>query len=750
MRPASPPPPPAAAVARDVSAFARALVAATRTQAMYGPHHPNTAAAAERCRATLAAVVAHQDLVIGVTPETLLVDGNPLAASARLREAAALLNDRDILRLHIVAVPGALAFSNFLMLLSFEPVALRQRGGPARVWEQYNHPWVIIDQIDFDAMLAGAADGARAVAGGSVAESPRGIVRDETWQSIVRAMAGGRAAIEADAERRLLDIVASPDAIHALAFDAADAQGGSGAAREAAKAAAVLMTFQRLSSFVELQSPSDLARARASIAEAAARTEPRLLMGAVAEAAESGLGTDVIAAIGTQFDDGQVATLLAAAMAVEGKASARMAAALNTLTPDAGRQARILRLARTRARVPGPAGDDLSAMWASLERLLEGPADAAKVSRHYGETLEYAESRANRVRLDAPPKLDEWVRSVSPESVRSLSVTLMLDVFGLEQHAAALQDTGNDLAALTDDLLLAGDATEAFRVVDALTAASASPDLERASAATRGLAEVARCPGLREIVMNSNELEDGESRALEALLTTIGPASIDVLIDAVSVLPPGPARDRVEELVVGWGDQAFDAILGAIAHADFDHTRELVRVVARIGGPRAVSILLTWARGPREDLRRLAIQGLVSMEDPAAAPALSALLGTGTFETRAAAIDAVAGSHHRTASRLLASALADVDPVGTDHVLAIRLLSALRLVGDADAVPAVARAARRWSWLAWTRSRLVVATAVSVLVSMGCHEARAALDEAAADGHRRLRRAARAALRGGG
>ena len=431
------------AVLRDVTTFERTLMAAARAIQMYSPHHPTAAAAAERCRASLAPLAVTGTLVIGVTPETLLVNGEALPADLRVHDAAILLNDRDILRMHIVSQPTPVELGNFLVLLSMDGAAIRQRGGPAAIWKDYGHYWLRIDQIDYDSLLGGQATGGKPQKGAMdklAAAKGQPVNRDRVWQSLVRSMAHGRGTVEADADRRLLEIAQSSEAIRSLAIDAAAShQNEDLAALEATQAATILMTFQRLVSSVERHAPDELAEVEANVAAAAARMDPALLMRTIGEAAESGLAVNLVNTMSGRFDDAQVAEMLAAALTVEGKASARMAAALNTLVPDGDRRDRVLQMARQRASEVGLAAHtDVAATWATLEKFLAGPSDAAYVSQIYGASIEQAEARSHGLRFDAPAKLDEWVHTVSSESVRTLSATLLLDLFALERNPAAV------------------------------------------------------------------------------------------------------------------------------------------------------------------------------------------------------------------------------------------------------------------------------------------------------------------------
>src|SRR5689334_25371894 len=87
-------------LARSLLQLARALVAAARNWTLYPPEHPTVSASIARLsdaiqRATLGAIFS-----IGITPDTLLVEGAPPdPAQSAVSEAAALLHDRDLLNI---------------------------------------------------------------------------------------------------------------------------------------------------------------------------------------------------------------------------------------------------------------------------------------------------------------------------------------------------------------------------------------------------------------------------------------------------------------------------------------------------------------------------------------------------------------------------------------------------------------------------------------------------------------------------
>ena len=111
----------------------------------------------------------------GVTPETLRVEGAEANRDeTAIAEAAAMLHDRDLIHILFVgAVPQA-ALHRLLHVLTLDAAERRQRGGPAKIWAAEGAPSIVLDQIDYEQLLAREHTGERAAAG-----------RDGLWRSIV-------------------------------------------------------------------------------------------------------------------------------------------------------------------------------------------------------------------------------------------------------------------------------------------------------------------------------------------------------------------------------------------------------------------------------------------------------------------------------------------------------------------------------------------------------------------------------------
>ncbi|MCX6543083.1 MAG: HEAT repeat domain-containing protein [Acidobacteria bacterium] len=744
--------------AGDVASFARMLVAAARTWQMYSPDHPASLTALDRLARAVDALQAHSDLTIGVTPVTLMVNGAALARDVRVTEAAAMLHDHDVLRLRFPSPTTPAVLSDLLRMLIADADAVRALGGPAKAWAESGHQSVEIDQINFEALMADRGP----AAGGPPLLSPPGAgsdaparadstAHDDVWESIVSSMSSGRPTEGSSVQQRLLEIARSTDAIESLAREVAPlAAGKPQSAVVAAQAATVLTTFRRLVRAVEAQSPDEKSATLRNLAEAASRLDPQVVMRAVAESTESGSGSDVTTAMGNLFDDDQVARMLARSLAAEGKASGRIAAAFSTLAPDPARQQQVLRLARARSAPDideGAAG--IGAAFHSLEQMLSGPGDVAYTSTEYSASLDDAESRSHQLRLSVPPQMDEWMRTVSSDSIRSLSSVLLLDLFALEERQGEIVETADDLAALAEDLLMSADTVEADRVVHTLDTTASDRSPHHAEAGSKALETIARSTSLSEMSLALADFDSTQLAWFGRFCHQLGPAALESLVPSMLTAPEGEGRHRLDQVIVQFGDEAVAPLTQLIESSDRAVCRAALQCIGRIGTDKAIAVLQKLIGG--EDVRtaRDAVVALVRIDDSSALRPVIAALRDGPSALRHLVVDALAASRERRAAPLLAATLDTIDPLGPEHELAIRVLRALRLVNDDAAVPAIARTFGAWSWLRLARASRVKRTAAGVLASMKTDAALAALDQAVTDGdvlsrgHARLARGTR-------
>ena len=744
----------------DVATFARVLVAAARTWQMYSPEHPASSAVLVRLKKAVDALLPYPGLSIGVTPKTFMVNGEALPADARLSEAADLLHEHDVLRLRFLAPTTNAVLSDFLRILMQDAEEVRTRGGPARLWKELGHQSLEIDQIDFEGLMADRKTATRNAAQSSVLGDKAGsavapadpTARDGIWAAIVRSMSSGLATKGLSVQHRLLEIARSAEAIEALAIDATlgDEETGPNVATMAAQAATVLTTFQRLVRAVEAQSPDEVDNTLRNLAEAASHLDPQLVMRAVGESAESGMGTEVTTAMGRWFDDDQVAHMLARSLAAEGRASGRMAAALSTLAPDPVRRQRVLRMARDYStRDMGKVTNGLDTAWHALEQLLSGSGASAYTSTEYAVSLDDAESRSYQLSLTTPAQMDGWIQTVSSDSVRTMSSVLLLDLFSLEERPSRITETADDLAAVAEDLLMAADTVETERIVNGLAAIAVGPSPGHAQAASKALHSIAVSKSICDMGATLADFDDAQLAWFDRICHQLGVPVLASIVASMVAASEGEGRRRLEQVIVAFGDPAVAPVARLLENPDWPLRRAAIHCLGRIGTVGAIAVLQKLIGDADASAVHETVAALMRIDDPSALRPVASALRDGPPGLRLLVVGALAASHERRASPLLAAALDETDPFGPGYELVLLMLGALRIVGDDKAVPAIARMLRAWSWRRLARTNRVKRSAASVLASMKSDAARGALDAAIRGGDVLARRHARAA-RGGG
>jgi len=342
---------------------------------------------------------------------------------------------------------------------------------------------------------------------------------------------------------------------------------------------------------------------------------------------------------------------------VSGRATGRMAAALSTLAPDAERPKRVLHLAGQAAPqlAAGPTGDVASA-WTTLEQILRGPADTLYTSSDYAFQLREMERRSHRLRLDAPRMLDSWTASVTVNSVRILSVTLMLDLFLMEESPIAISETAQDLAFLAEDLLEAGDFTQADRVLQALSPAHVAADPRRAHAARRALDQLAGSQAMAEVATAVGDLDQRQFAWFKDACTLLGPLVIPTLVPALSAGGNGPRRERLITTILGLGNAAIGPLSSLLASEHWEHCRIGIQLLGRIAGPVAITTLQSLIGGGDRRKTREAIIALVRIEDATTLRSVNAALqhadrGPAPPDGAAAGVDDLPERRGRTGRR---------------------------------------------------------------------------------------------------
>jgi hypothetical protein len=725
-------------LSRGLLQMARALLVAVRNWTLYPPEHPTVGASVDRFAAAIRDSSLGVAVAIGVTPDTLMVEGAAAdGGQSGIAEAAGMLHDRDIASLMFVGSVPIETIHALLRLLTLDPAERRRLGGPARIWANQGHDSLTIEQIDYQKVLAREE--------GEVAEPAR---RDDLWRSIVLSIVGAQQAVfDEQAQHRLLAIAGSAIDIGDLATAVAAPKCTiDGSPMITSQAATVLAAFRHLNSIVSVMSPERLPEVMTNIATASTRLDPHVVMQVLQSADQE--GAPVVAGIAAAFDDVKVAQLLATALALDGQASDRLATIFNTIAPDEDRKRRVLTLTRSMLSETdfGRTGQ-FQVLWASTEELLVSYNDKPFMSETYRNALDGVGGRAERLAGgELPPELPEWLESLGQASVRALSVTMLLDLFSMERDPDRAGEMARDLSALAEDLLMSGAYDDALTVTRAMQVRAAAAKAIGREACRAALTQLGESLAMREAAALLADLDEGGWTSLKAVIDQIGVSCVDALKPIVAVENDDAATGRAERAITGFGQTAVVRLGSLVSDPRWFVQRRGARLLGTIGTADAVPLLQPLLRQSDPRVARAAVAALGVIPDPAAARAIHTVLRAATGEVRRAVTEALVGERDPRVVPMLVRILEESEPLGKDHEVALEAIEALGTVGTDASVPILVTMARRRRFLGGRRLRALKQRSVDALVRVKTESSAAALKDAAEQGDGYLRKIARAKL----
>jgi len=721
-------------LARGVLQLARALLVAARNWTLYPPEHPTVGLSVGRFTDAIRQSSMGAVFSLGITPDTLMVEGTPAdPAQAGIAEAARLLHDCDLLRVTFVGDVPTDALHAFLRVVTLDPAERRRLGGPAQIWATRGHPALALEQIDYGKVLAREE--------GETAEPAR---RDDLWRSIVMSIARGQQTVfDERAQQRLLAIAGNPLDIIDLATAAmAPKRAVDGSPMITSQAATVLAAFRHLMSIVGVMAPERMPEVMSNLATAATQLDPHVVMQVLQSDDDPAGDVSVVRGVASAFDDAKVAQLLATSLAIDGQASDRLATIFNTIAPDEDRKRRVLTLTRTLLNETdfGKSGQ-FQVLWTSMEELLISYNDKPFMSDTYRSALDGVGGRAERMAsVDLPEELPEWMDSLGQQNVRTLSVRMLIDLLTIESDAARADDIARDMEALAEDLLMAGAYADTQAVTQALAdradwAAGIGRDACRHALDTLG-----ESLAMIETAALLGEVDDSGWDAIRAVMQIIGPPAIEALKPVVAVEQETLASRRAEELILGCGPGAVMRLGSLLSDPRWFAQCAGARLLGRIGSATAVPLLQPLLRQHDPRVIRETVTALCSIPDPSAARAIHTVLRAATGAARRAVVDALVADRDPRVVPMLVRILEESEPLGKDHDVVLETLAALGTVGSETAVPALASAIQRRGFFGRKKLRAVKERGVAALGSIGGPKAAATLEQTSRTGDRMLKK----------
>jgi HEAT repeat protein len=464
----------------------------------------------------------------------------------------------------------------------------------------------------------------------------------------------------------------------------------------------------------------------------------------VLQSADESAGVQVVRGMAAAFDDVKVAQLLATALALDGQASDRLATIFNTIAPDEDRKRRVMTLTRSMLSETdfGRSGQ-FQVLWESTEQLLVSYNDKPFVSEIYRNALDGVGGRAERMSaIDLPPDLPEWMDSLGQANVRLLSVRMLIDLFTIEEDADRAGQIARDMEALTEDLLMSGAYDEALTVTRALQQRATTPKSIGEEASRVALDRLGESLAMRETISLVGDVDDEGWQAIRAVVQTIGPSSVEAIKGALLTEQDSVATARAEDLILTFGARAVGRLAALTGDSRWFVQLRGARLLGKSAAAEAVPLLQPLLRQSDPRVARQAVASLGAIPDPAAARAIQTVLRAASGEMRKAVTAALVAERDPRVVPMLVRILEESQPLGSDHDMVLETIDALGVVGTDGAVPILATMARKTSFFARRKARALKQRSIDALTRVGTVKSTAAIQEAAQQGDRMLRKIA--------
>jgi HEAT repeats/PBS lyase HEAT-like repeat len=718
--------------------FARACKAATRAVTLYPSAHPAIAATLGRIVQTTSPASLPQPLRITVRPDSLLVDGRATPrADPAIGELAVLLHDHLVGELTVHPGGDLEAWRNFLLLLGRSPASVRTEGGIARVWTMMAGRHVELREIDYAEVLR---------------ERKRGQAAD--WDSVVaNCLQGDSISLDEETIQALVEIAGDADKLAELVA-ALEARAGEGAGA-AKKTAALLRVLQTIVSAVGKSNPDNVDAVLKNMAVAMGRVSADVMLGllshggGVAGAAPDEEAPNIVSAVVSRMSESTIARFVAHNV-VENTPIDRLAQAFQTLVRDGEQRERMLALARSDvAASPLGQTDGFEQAWNHVaEGLLKSYSDESYVSDSYGRELSRARAQAVQVEQthdDPPERLTAWLSTIATSALRTLDLTLLLDLLRLEPDDEKWSALMTPVVSLLDDLLLVGDFEAASQLLQVLAREGAEGTTkERRQAAIIAIDRIVAGAMMHHVGTHLALIDDAQFEQVKTMCLSLGEVLVRPMAEALSTTENSRARERLTKILIGFGAIGRRTVERLKTSPKPAVRRTAVFLLRQFGGTEALPELTELLDDNETQVQREAIRAILNIGTETAYQVLEKALSSGTDRSRDAIMQSLTMFRDERAAPLFVYILRHVDHRGPLNSIYLKAIDSLGTLRDPESVEPLKEALYRGEWWAPRRTAALRTAAAAALARIATPQAIAVLEDAARSGPRGVRAAARA------
>ncbi len=709
--------------------FARACKAAARAVTLYPSTHPAIRLSLARLADAASRMTAKGSVRLGVVPDNLLLNG---AASVRpdqaVRETGALLHDHMIGLVTLHSSPDPEGWLPFLNLLAKPLDEVRASGGVARLWAATGQRHLDLQEIDYADILR-ERDGGQAT----------------KWDDIIRSCLNLDSPLDDETLKTLLDVCGDSGRFSEFLVALEE----NGETSLGSKASALLRMLRGVVDLVSKSDPGKLEPLLRNIAQGFGTISPELLLELLStEEGRADKAADFVLQVASRMTDNTLGQLVARGVISQGGATTRLAQAFQALVPDPKRRPGLLELARTQvAQSPLGAAEGFLELWKSAADMLTSYSDEKFVSESYARELSGARTQAlevERVSDDPPERIGDWISSVGAAEIRALDLRLLLDLLMIEKDPERWRHVAITAVSHIEDLLLVGDVDGAQQLT-ALLAAEITQDGPRKEPADAALTRLVNGAMMTHVVSHLRSVDDETVEQLKALCYMVGPTVITGLAEALAIEKRTATRQRLTQLLLGFGAAGRPAVEQLRASANPAVRRTAIHLLREFGGTEALPDLTALLDDAEPHVQREAVRAILSIGTEEAYAELQRALATGTNQTREALTGALVSMRSERAIPLFEYIVRKMDRKGPLRGVYLRAVESLGALKAEQTLDLLNDALYSGEWWAPFRTAELRRTAATALREIGTPRALQLLQDAAQRGPRGVRAAAKAA-----
>jgi HEAT repeat protein len=304
------------------------------------------------------------------------------------------------------------------------------------------------------------------------------------------------------------------------------------------------------------------------------------------------------------------------------------------------------------------------------------------------------------------------------------------------------------VVVLLEDLFLVGDFDAAeglLKVVVGATTPSAS--IARRQRALIAIDTLVAGSMLRHVTAHLATIDDKQFQRVKAMCVSIGEVLVRPLADALSAEERGRARERLTAILIAFGNVARRTAENLKNSPKAAVRRTAIYLLREFGGTGALPDLTELLGDNEPQVQREAVHAILNIGTDQAYRVLQQALVSGTAHSREAIMKSLSGTRDERATPLFIYILRHVDHRGKLALVYLRTIESLGALRDPAGITPLKEALHKGEWWSPARTRALRAAAAAALARIGTPEGYAALEEAAIQGSRGVRAAARAQLK---